>query len=105
VTAPDPVQLTRAQWRLLADGFRGPRPGSNALALLGLTHAGVTITGEDIGRLLTAGLLDIRPVHGQVEVLPASDGPAGEIPEVEMTHNYQLSDAGRALMRAQTATK
>jgi hypothetical protein len=105
VTTPDPVELSAAQWRLLADGFRGPRPGSNALALLGLTHAGVTITGEEIGRLLTAGLLEARPVHGQVEVLPGSDGPAGEIPEVEMTHNYALSGAGRALMRAQTAAK
>jgi hypothetical protein len=98
----EPVQLNARQWRLLADGFRGPRPGSNALALLGLTHEGVTITGEEIDRLLAAGLLTVRPVHGTVEVLPGSDGPGGEIPEVEMTHNYELSAAGRALMHAQS---
>ena len=101
----DRVHLSRAQWHLLADGFRGPRPGSNALALLGLTHEGVTITGEEIGRLLTAGLLEVRPVHGMVEVLPGSAGADGEIPEVEMTHNYVLSVAGRTLMRAQTDAK
>jgi hypothetical protein len=105
MNAPDPVHLSAAQWRLLAEGFRGPRPGSNALALLGLTHAGVTVTGEDIDRLLAGGLLNVRPVHGTVEVLPGSDGPAGEIPDVEMTHNYALSAAGRALMRRQTTAK
>jgi hypothetical protein len=97
------VTLSAEQWRLLGEGFRGPRPGSNALALLGLSDGTVTITGEQIDRLLAAGLLTVRPVHGDVEILPASSGPHGEVPEVEMTHNYELSAAGRrARLRAET---
>jgi hypothetical protein len=41
-----------AQWRLLSEGFRGLRPGSNALALLGLSDREATITGEHIDMLL-----------------------------------------------------
>jgi hypothetical protein len=89
------VQLTRAQWRLVAEGFRGPRPGSNALPMLGLTDGGVTVTGAEIDALWRAGMLAVRPVHGGVEVMPASVGPQGEVPEVEMTHNYELSEEGR----------
>jgi hypothetical protein len=89
------MSLSAAQWRLLGDGFRGPRPGSNALALLGLSDGAVTVTGEEIDRLLAAGLLTVRPVRGAVEILPPSCGPYGEVPEVEMTHNYELSVAGR----------
>jgi hypothetical protein len=89
------LRLSEAQWRLLGEGFRGPRPGSNALALLGLSDGDVTITGEQIDMLLKAGFLTVRHVHGAVEVLPASAGPYGEVPEVEMTHNYRLSAAGR----------
>jgi hypothetical protein len=89
------VTLSRAQWRLLSEGFRGPRPGSNTLALLGLSDGTVTITGEEIDRLLVAGFLLVRPVRGEVEILPASHGPFGEVPEIEMTHNYELSALGR----------
>jgi hypothetical protein len=95
------VVLSAAQWQLLGEGFRGPRPGSNALTLLGLSDGDVTVTGEQIDRLLQAGLLAVRPVHGAVEVLPGSIGPHGEVPDVEMTHNYELSAAGRqARLRA-----
>ena len=89
------VTLSDAQWRLLSEGFRGPRPGSNALALLGLSDGTVTVTGEEIDRLLAAGFLTVRPVLGDVEILPASCGPYGDVPEVEMTHNYALSALGR----------
>jgi hypothetical protein len=89
------VRLTDAQWRLLGEGFRGPRPGSNALSLLGLREGAVVITGEEIDALLACGFLTVRPVHGKVDVLPASVGPHGEILDVEMTHNYELSPAGR----------
>jgi hypothetical protein len=89
------VTLSAAQWRLLGEGFRGPRPGSNTLALLGLSDGTATVTGEQIDRLLTAGILVVRAVRGDIEVLPASSGPYGEVPEVEMTLNYELSAAGR----------
>jgi hypothetical protein len=96
-------RLSAAQWRLLSEGFRGPRPGSNALALLGLSDGEVTVTGEQIDTLLKAGFLTVRHVHGAVEVLPASTGPHGEVPDVEMTHNYRLSAAGqRARILAET---
>jgi hypothetical protein len=90
-----PLTLSAAQWRLLGEGFRGPRPGSNMLALLGLSDGTVTVTGEQIDRLLAAGFLTVRPVHGDVEVLSASSGPYDEVLDVEMTHNYELSVAGR----------
>lgn len=89
------VQLTEAQWRLVADGFRGPRPGSNALPLLGLTDGRVTVTGAEIDTLWRAGYLAVRPVAGHVEVMPETVTPQGEVPEVEMTHNYELSEAGQ----------
>jgi hypothetical protein len=89
------VRLTEAQWRLVAEGFRGPRPGSNALPLLGLTDGRVTVTGAEIEGLWRAGFLAVRPVAGRVEVMPETVTRNGEVPEVEMTHNYELSEAGR----------
>jgi hypothetical protein len=96
-----PVHLSAAQWRLLGEGFRGPRPGSNALTLLGLTDGTATVSGAEIEALIRAGLLTFRPVHGDVAVLPAGVGAEDETVDVEMTHNYELSPAGHRLRAEQ----
>ena len=72
------MTLSAAQWRLLGDGFRGPRPGSKALALLGLSDGAVTVTGEEIDRLLAAGLLTVRRFAGRWRFCPQVAGLTGK---------------------------
>lgn len=90
-------KLTEAQRRLLAGcPFLGPRPGSNAFPLLALRDVGGDIAGEEIDAAVRAGLLVATPVCGDVKVIKGGDaGPYGEIPDVECTHRYAVTDVGR----------
>jgi len=57
--------------------------------------------GEDIERWLRDGLLSAAPVSGAVEAIKGGNaGPYGEIPDVEMTHSYRLTERGLALIGA-----
>lgn len=89
----NPVTTIRA---LLERGFRAPRPGSNAMPLLELRAADGRMPGEEVDRWVRDGLLTAEPVDGEPEVMRGGNaGPYGEIPDVEMTHRYRLTEAGR----------
>jgi len=84
--------LTEGERRVLARGFQGPRPGSNAFPLLSLKKEGVEVTGERIDELLRAGILHASPRAGKpiAEIKGGNAGPHGEIPDIELTHDYRL---------------
>jgi hypothetical protein len=81
---------------ILRRGFRGPRPGSNTFPLLQLGRGEDRITGEDLERLIRIGWLHAEPITGEAEIIKGGHaGPLGEIPDVDITHRYSLTDAGR----------
>ena len=86
------TELNDAERRILANGFQGPRPGSNAFPLLSLKKDGTEVTGERIDELFRAGILVAIPRDGLPvsEIKGGNAGPYGEIPDVELTHNYRL---------------
>jgi hypothetical protein len=53
----------------------------------------IEVTGERIDELLRAGLLAATPRDGKkiAEIKGGNAGPYGEIPDVEMTHDYRLA--------------
>ena len=88
------IELSIAERGALSRGFRGPRPGSNAFPLLEIRDFGVKIPGEKIDALIRAGVLVGTPVAGPVQCIKGGlAGPYGEIPDVELSHKYRLSQS------------
>lgn len=85
-------EMSPDELRVLARGFRGPRPGSNAFPLLEIRDLGVKISGERIDALIRAKHLIGTPVAGAVQVIKGGNaGPFGEIPDVELSYSYRLN--------------
>jgi hypothetical protein len=85
--------LTTGERDALRHGFQGPRPGSNAFPLLEIRDSGVKIPGERIDALLRAGVLVATPraAPPYAVIKGGNAGLYGEIPDVELTHNYYLA--------------
>jgi hypothetical protein len=94
------MKATEAMATILRRGFIGPRPGSNAFPLLELKTPGCKFLGEEIDTWIRQGLLRAEPVVGEVSFIKGGDaGPYGEIPDVALTHRYELTDAGYAALK------
>lgn len=87
------TKLNDAEQRALADGFQGPQPGSNMLPLLCFQRDGVEILGERIEELVRGGALIATPRTGQpiAQIKGGMTADYGDIPDIELTHNYWLS--------------
>jgi hypothetical protein len=84
--------LTTGERDVLRHGFHGPRPGSNAFPLLEIRECGVKIPGERIDALLRTNVLVATPRDAPYAVIKGGNaGPYGEVPDVELTHNYSLA--------------
>lgn len=95
------MALTKAQRALLGDGpFVGPRPGSNFWPLLEIPvgDAADPVDGEEVEGLLREGLLSAAEEDG-LTVLRREDSHIAEC-DVECTHVYRVTDAGRAALEA-----
>lgn len=76
---------------MLAQGFLGPRPGSNAFPLVELRDDDGDVPGERIAELARIGILVGIPAGEEIECLKGGDGgDMGEIPDVELTHRYYI---------------
>lgn len=90
--------LTEAQKATLGMQFRGPRPSNNVWSFLRLETPAGDIMGEEIDALIRSELLIAEPVSGEIEAILGGPSPYGEIPDIEMTHKYRATPAGRALL-------
>jgi hypothetical protein len=85
--------LTTGERDALRHGFQGPRPGSNMFPLLEIRDSDVKISGERIDALLRANVLVATPREAPYALIKGGNAgpPYGEIPDVELTHNYYLA--------------
>jgi hypothetical protein len=86
---------------LVSRGFKAPRPGSNLLSMVELRDVptGVTVSGEDIEMYYRSGVLSAVPMRDEnVVVLPAGS-VTSDAPDVDLTHAYFLTEAGKELVK------
>ena len=93
------MDFNDAQRRVLANGFVGPRPGSNAFPLLQLGKGESRIDGEVLDTMFRAGHFDITKAQTPDRIKGGDGGPFGEIPDVDLDFVWTLTDAGRDALK------
>lgn len=90
------IDPTIAKTILLGGGFYGPRPGSNFFPLLQLGDSPHRVLGEEIETWIRDGLITAAPASGEISILKGgSTEDYGEVPDIELTHEYSLTELGR----------
>jgi hypothetical protein len=89
---------------IIAQGFKAPRPGSNAMSMVELVdhETNTRVGGEEIETYLRAGILQARELDDRNMIVLKPDAALQklEIPEVDLTHAYFLTPLGEEQVRA-----
>lgn len=96
------ARLTGAERALLMHGaLAGPRPGSNFWSVLCFDDDENEDWGAAIEGLVRRGLLAAFPRRDNEPELSVPSEEEDDIPDIDLTHNYDITPAGRAALEAE----